>query len=221
MSVFQDIGITDTITSNGDAVTLDFSGLGLLGVYVSGTWVATLQFEGSIDETNWFAIKALNISTGAVVSSIAGNGTFLVPVAGYAQFRLRASAYTSGTATVTIEGTKDVTLNLGDKASTGDINVSDGLKNGGVHGNLAMATGGTAYEAKVGGSRLANRKLLTIVALDDMYWGYDNTVTTSSGTPLYKNQFISFAINPDSGNTFQIWVVASGNNKNARITESP
>ena len=103
--------------------------------------------------------------------------------------------------------------------TNGDINVVDGLRNGGVYGNLNLVTGGTAYEAKVGGSALSNRKLLTITALDDIYWGYSNTVTTSTGTPLYKNQQIIFAI--DAASTFSIWLVASTNNKNARITESP
>ena len=103
-------------------------------------------------------------------------------------------------------------------SSNGDLGVVDGLSNGGVYGNLSLTTGGTAYEAKVGVSRLAYRKSLTITALDDMYWGYDNTVTTSTGTPLNKNQQIVFSIDPSS--TFQVWLVAAANSKNARITES-
>lgn len=105
-------------------------------------------------------------------------------------------------------------------SANNDVGVQDGLSAGGVHGNLNLVTGGTAYEAKVGVSRLALRKSLAITALDDMYWGYDNTVTTSTGTPFYKNQSLIFSIDPDSG-TFQIWLVAAGNNKNARLAESP
>lgn len=100
-----------------------------------------------------------------------------------------------------------------------DVGVQDGLSNGGVNGALTLTTGGTAYEAKVGINRLSNRKNLTITALDDMYWGYDNTVTTSTGSPLYKNQVIIFDIDPDS--TFQVWLVATANSKTARIAESP
>ncbi len=102
----------------------------------------------------------------------------------------------------------------------GDVGVADGLSSGGVNGNLLLTTGNTAYEAKVGVSRLSNRKSLTITALDDMYWGYSNSVTTSNGTPLYKNQQIVFAIDPNDS-SFQVWLVASANTKNARITESP
>lgn len=138
-----------------------------------------------------------------------------------------------------IEGATDSTLigNVGDSLKTiskisdgtdtaqittinGEQKVVDGLRNGGVYGNLNLTTANTAYEAKVGATRLTDRKSLTITAFDDnTYWGYDNLVTTSTGTPIFKNQLIIFSIDPDS--TFQIWLVSSSNNKNARITESP
>ncbi len=104
-------------------------------------------------------------------------------------------------------------------SSNQDLSVSDGLKNGGVHGTLTLTTANTAYEAKVGGSRLSNRKSLVITAQDNMFWGYNNTVTISSGMPLLKNQVVIFDIDPDS--TFQVWLVASANSKTAKIAESP
>lgn len=102
----------------------------------------------------------------------------------------------------------------------GDAGVADGLSGGGVFGALSLVTGGTAYEAKVGVSRLANRKSLVITALDDMFWGYANTVTIANGMPLYKNQQIVFSIDPNDAN-FQVWVVAAAGGKSARISESP
>lgn len=103
-------------------------------------------------------------------------------------------------------------------SNQGELTVVDGLSNGGVYGNLNLVTAGVAYEAKVGVSALSGRKSLTITALDDMYWGYDSSVTTSNGIPLFKNQTLVFSINPNS--SFKIYLVASGNNKNARIAES-
>lgn len=104
-------------------------------------------------------------------------------------------------------------------SSNQDLSVSDGLKNGGVHGTLTLTTANTAYEAKVGRSRLPGRKSLVITAQDNMFWGYDNTVTTSNGMPLLKNQAVIFDVDPDS--TFQVWLVASANTKTAKIAESP
>lgn len=118
-----------------------------------------------------------------------------------------------------IQGATDGTGigNVGDSLKTNVTN--DGLSNGGVYGVLTLTTGGTTYEAKVGVSPLANRKSLVITAIDTMYWGYDSSVTTSTGIPLKADQQIIFSIKPDS--TFSIWLVASGNNKKARIAESP
>lgn len=103
--------------------------------------------------------------------------------------------------------------------SNNDLKTSDGLRNGGVHGALILTIANTTYEAKVNISRLVNRKILTVTALDDMYWGYNNTVTVANGTPLFKNQSIVFSIDPDS--SFQIWLVGTTNGRTARITESP
>jgi hypothetical protein len=103
----------------------------------------------------------------------------------------------------------------------GDLNVNDGLSVGGVTGNLNLVTSGTTYEAKVGGSRLTNRKSLIINAFDsDMFWGYANSVTTSTGFPIFKGQTITFSIDANSS-TFQVWLVCANNNKNVRIVETP
>ncbi len=111
----------------------------------------------------------------------------------------------------------DGSINVTDNGSS--ITVDDGLNSGGVQGQLTLTLANTAYEAKVGVSALSNRKMLIVTALDDMYWGFSNTVTASTGTPVYKNQQITFAINPSSG--FQIWLIASTASRIARIAESP
>ena len=106
--------------------------------------------------------------------------------------------------------------NVGDRLK---IQIYNGLKEGGIEGAITLTTGGTTYEAKVGASKLANRRTLTITAMDDMYWGYTNAVTTTTGTPLSKNQQVVFELDPEHSS--EIWLVASGNSKSARITESP
>jgi len=103
--------------------------------------------------------------------------------------------------------------------ATGEAKVVDGLRQGGVFKELSIPTAGTAVEVRVGASRLTNRKFITIHTLtNNLWWGYDNTVTTATGTPLANGQFITFNCDPDS--TFQIWLVGSSNSRIARITES-
>lgn len=104
-------------------------------------------------------------------------------------------------------------------SANNDVGVQDGLSNGGVFGRLTLTTANTAYEAKVGVSRLTARKSLIITALDDMFWGYSNAVTTANGIPLFKNQQIVFSVDPDS--TFEVWLVGSTNGRIAVIGESP
>ncbi len=57
----------------------------------------------------------------------------------------------------------------------------------GVHGAITVTN--SASLAKVGGSVLADRKLLFLIPTDGtIYWGFTNTVSTSNGFPLFKNQ---------------------------------
>lgn len=105
-------------------------------------------------------------------------------------------------------------------SANGEAKVVDGLRQGGVQGALASTTADVAVEAKVGVSRLANRKLLIITVLSpNVYYGFNSSVTTANGTPVANNQVLTFNIDPDS--TFQIWLVSGSTNRAYRILESP
>jgi len=107
-------------------------------------------------------------------------------------------------------------------AENGNLKTTDGLSGGGIQGSLILTTANTAYEAKVGGSPLANRKSLVITAIDaNMFWGYTNGVTTSNGQPLQKGRSIIFSIDPTTANTFKIWVVCGSSGKQINVAESP
>jgi hypothetical protein len=100
-------------------------------------------------------------------------------------------------------------------SNTQDIRSSDSLHSGGTHGALSVST--TAVELRVGGSRLTNRKLVTALPDGTIYWGYTNAVTTSTGTPIYKDQYVIWA----ADDTASIYLIAASGTKNVRITESP
>lgn len=200
---------TSTITSNG-AYSANTNGFAIVRLR-SSAWTAgtaTVNVWGS-DATS--ISTNIDLLRGATDGTLIGNNGNKLLVDGskvtqpVTQSGDWVNKLTDGTNTAEI-------------SNNGELEVVDGLRNGGTYGSLALTTANTAYEVKVGVSRLANRKSLTITAMDDMYWGYDNAVTISTGTPLYKNQQIIFAIDPNS--TFQIWVVAGSNSKSARITES-
>ena len=206
----------------------------------SGTW--TVQPGNTANTTPWLVTDSSDgpVIPGTVAgkSSLSGGqyNTSLPTVVNVQQVALQVDS--SGRLIVVPTGT--VTANQGspntlsnawpEKITDGtnvasvsihnDIGVVDGLASGGLFGNLTLTTSSTAYEAKADGARLAGRKSLTIMPIDsDMYWGYSSSVTISNGTPIFKNQFMEFSLDPTDSNA-QIWLVCSASNKNARITES-
>jgi hypothetical protein len=88
--------------SGGVVVTQPPVNLGSLLVQVTGTWSATLTFEGSVDGSTFVSLNATNVATSAGSTTTTANGVFAVSSSGLRFFRLRATAYTSGTAVVTI-----------------------------------------------------------------------------------------------------------------------
>ena len=100
--------------------------------------------------------------------------------------------------------------------ANGELLSADISNNGGVHGALSVST--SAVEAKVGASALTNRKTLTVFnnSNNTLYWGYSNTVTTSTGTPLFKSQQIVW----DCGSNTHIYLIAASGSNDVRITEN-
>lgn len=74
-------------------------------VQLSGTWSATAQFEVCADTISncsgtvgtWFSVNSQPIPTGQQVSSATANGLWQADIAGFSMFRVRVSAFTSGT----------------------------------------------------------------------------------------------------------------------------
>lgn len=95
--------------------------------------------------------------------------------------------------------------------------VSDVLVGPGTQGNVTVGT--TPVEVKVGATRLTARKRITAFNVDDntMYWGFTNTVSATTGTPLYRNSMLDLPAN----DTCAVWVVASQAGRNIRVTECP
>lgn len=105
---------------------------------------------------------------------------------------------------------EDATYGL-DQGSVADI-----INTSGVQGFLTVST--SAVEAIVSVSRLTNRKLLTIHndGPTTIYWGYTNTVTTATGTPIFKNQLATW----DIGDGLGVWLIAGTAGNTVRVTEA-
>lgn len=71
-----------------------------LTISVTNTFTGTLTFEATPDGVNWFTTSLANASTGALATTTTTTGVFTFTNLGYLQIRARATAWTSGTATV-------------------------------------------------------------------------------------------------------------------------
>lgn len=120
--VFQDGAITDT---NGAAMDVRF--YPALGIQVEGITDATVEFECTVDRSNWNDVQLVNVETGAVVTSTTSDGVFAGMVGGLEQVRCPVSGYGSGTITVTGSASTGSGRELADVdvAGTEDVTVSD------------------------------------------------------------------------------------------------
>ncbi len=95
-----------------------------------------------------------------------------------------------------------------------DAYTSDKANTSAVYSELTVGT--TAVEVKVGATNLANRKMLHITPkTTHIYWGYDNSVTTVTGTKLFKYTTAKFKYGP----SISIWVIAATAGNKANIGE--
>ena len=84
--------VTHNLSSGDSSVTIT----------LSGTFAGTFQFEFTNDGTNWVNKTGNPYPTGAAVSSTTAAGTWTFAVGSLTRVSVRASSYTSGTATVRI-----------------------------------------------------------------------------------------------------------------------
>ena len=102
-------------------------------------------------------------------------------------------------------------------ASYGSSEYSDTLFRGGVQGALSIITADGAVLVNVSGTNLSDRQLVTISPINgDIYFGYDDTVTPSTGTLLCQGQTMGIS----AGETVELYIVtASTVAVDVRITE--
>lgn len=94
-----DLSYNSTISAVNGAATSLTSGKNTISFNVTGTWVGTLVIEGHNGDLSWTQINGYT-SFGSALNSLTSNQFFYVNSAAFTQVRIRASAWTSGTATV-------------------------------------------------------------------------------------------------------------------------
>lgn len=168
---------------NADLVaSVDVSAYKWLSMQVTGAFVGTLSFQCSNDNSNWNSLLIFNSNNGSVFStSVTSGGLYHAPL--FSRYiRVRMTAYTSGTATGTLElytsdafGISNVS-SLGFSTSAIGTTLNDGINNTAIAAAVTVPT-----VIKNSGGRLA-RVLVTTVGTGVMTF-YDNA-STNSGTVI-------------------------------------
>ncbi len=111
------------------------------------------------------------------------------------------------------DGGTDVRVNIQNPLSE-PIPVNDILDGGGEQDVLTIGT--TAVLGAIGGTNRPDRKYVIFQAHDkDIYFGFDNTVTTSTGVKIFKDQIVMIPL----GENTDIYFIATGAGKELRLTE--
>lgn len=88
--------------NNTDLFSVDCSAFRSINFQITGTWVGTITFQASNDNTNWNSYVLFQGGGGnATIASITANNFLYGSTSGCNFFRIRFTAYSSGTATVT------------------------------------------------------------------------------------------------------------------------
>jgi hypothetical protein len=102
----SDVGLAEVLQSaaaaTGVGTAIVMAGFDKLTLQVSGTFVGTVTFEGTIDDTTWFVVGLKTAADGAAVTTATAAGAFKLPADGpcLSQVRANVTAYTSGAITV-------------------------------------------------------------------------------------------------------------------------
>jgi hypothetical protein len=128
---------TGSITST-QTVQVNSQGSASTGVQITGTWTGTIDFEASVDGTNWNPVNAVVPTTGVSQTSTTTNGNWEIASGGYQLVRVRGNTVATGSATAYLNsgaGTQVVEIGAPLPAGTNTI----GKVDQGVGASLANA----------------------------------------------------------------------------------
>jgi|GEM_PF-1388066 len=148
-----DVLASGTLGTLNATVELVAAGLGTAGVGITGTWVGVIAIQGSVGDGVWHYLPMVDALTGEARITTTVNGVYQIGIAGFEAVRVLMFAYTSGTATITIEGTSATAgVFLSKSIPTGINNIgkvgSDGIS---VSQTPTVTVGAYAANDAVGG----------------------------------------------------------------------
>lgn len=215
LGAYQTVVLQNAAAATGDGTSINLSGMGTMNVAVTGTFVGTVTFEAQDASGAWAAVLVQLQGSTSLVSSTTTTGVFRCPIGGYAAFRARVSAYTSGTITVTAfaENTAytPAIQNVGmyDKIAGEDL-TNDVLKVNQVFSNTYISSATTTV-VKTGAG------LLHTIVIGETAAGattiYDNTAASGTIIAVLKASIAEQTFTFDAAFAIGLTVVTAGASK--------
>lgn len=152
MSEFENVGDFSgigTITVLNGTIIATTNGCSSVVFNITGTWVATLIFEATVDNLLWFTVQGVLEPVSVVFTTITNNQTITINCGGFQQVRVRASLFTSGTINIAWNagnGNNAVWVyNINPLALNATVKVTDGVDTVAVNsdGSLTIQPGNT------------------------------------------------------------------------------
>ena len=164
-----EIGYLSTIATNTGATATDYTSTGTIsalngtvqitgqGVYtvtasITGTFVATLIAEGQLADSTWVAVPMNVISSNLPyynVTSVTAPTSLAITGGGFLNVRIRASAYTSGTVNVALDGSLSQQTIIA-SISTPDMYLTGAAAQTATVNNILPATSGATATSTLG-----------------------------------------------------------------------
>lgn len=186
----QDKNTTGTLAALNATLAIASNGAATVVVTLTGTWSATVNFEG-FDGTNWISVNGLTQPAGGITAALVSNGTIKINSGGYAQIRARAAAYTSGTVNVFMNSGAGLGV-VEVYNSSGDPMVVKGNGTAGAPDTSVVSvqgiSGGTAMPANVtqfGGTNVSTGTGASGAGIPRVTIAQDSRVIPWDGTNLF------------------------------------
>lgn len=219
-----DRNIIGTIASTNAFVAINTQGEAIVGWTTTGTWVGTMTSEVTYDGINWFAAQSIDtdfvdLGKNIIVTSW-GHGLdgdpWTTNVSGAQQFRIRASSWTSGVSTITLNASpvagpmaiyqtnsSNINAQVVGTVSTGTAFGGNPVINGGVDGgniarDLYVDSNGSTREAKDVGRQVI------IASATSVGGTTTDTIFTLTVSTAFTNSTSGTSFGVPSGKTLRI-----------------
>ena len=182
------------VTGSLAALNATVDGVTTLGQYaqvrlqITGTYSGTVSFQVSNDGSNWFTKYIINNASLTVASSTGSTGTWYGDL-GAQYFRVNMTAFTSGTATITLQYTQApapislaaVSIQSGSNTIGSIASISTSIVPGTAATNLGKAAAAAPSTTDTGMAPLYVRKPSTPAAMTATAGNYSQGVVDQEG----------------------------------------